>query len=624
MILAGFLAKTALKVAATKLVFNAFSRSGSQTSPDINQYDSLDKEFKLAPLTELASHPIPPKDQFLQSMGLGRFKVTDEASRSLYDSVSSDLKQAVEANYQTYESLNSKIDSLYDNIKSLNSNLDAVSDKVSTYGKISTEAAVGSSQPGLLKKLGDMLSESAQTILGGIGNLSQTISDAVTSAIESLFKKKDKDSVNPNYSGDDPGMQKVIEAQEKEATEASEALNEAKEKLDSTVNSDERITLETFKEPIGLAKLHGEIDDSMSPTEAFKIAMDKYGSAQARELYDSLSDEEKADWYKKVEASRGADFSDDPVNRAYSEYKDAESKAKDTEETVASSRSKGRIETFEKYFPEIKEYAQLESEYPYPDYKNPKSVEAYQRRLQIQKDIEDKVSDEMLEDMGIDRKGGGKKIISTYKSDRTAVYGFDPYTSKYLGSKAVENNIKNLDYVQDKLVKGDYKLLKDGKEVDLSKVNFLDILSGHDALGKPKFDSSYSIIDSKSGDVLTKGSDASYSEVQNNFDNLVKLDELELKPEVGEYDKNHLDLYTPIPNEGSVSSPTVTNGGMNSDSEISRGLTKEQEDKLQELISSGVGLALAQAMVAIENNKPESMPSIAMTASPANIDVDGE
>lgn len=612
MVLAGFLAKTALKVAATKLVSNAFSRSGSQTSPDINQYDSLDNKFKLAPLTVLTETPIPPKDQFLQSMGLGRFKVTDEASRSLYDSVSSDLKQAVEANYQTYESLNSKIDSLYDNIKSLNSNLDAVSDKVSTYGKLSTEAAVGSSQPGLLKKLGDMLSESAQTILGGI-----------LSAIRDLFHKDDTGTVDPGYSGDDPGMQKVIEGQEKEAKEASEALDEAKEKLDSTVNSDERVTLDTFKEPIGLAKLHGEIDDSMSPTEAFKIAMDKYGSAQARELYDSLSDDEKADWYKKVEASRGADFSDDPVNKAYSEYKDAKSKAKEAEETVASSRSKGRIETFEKYFPEIKEYAQLESEYPYPDYKNPKSVEAYQRRLQIQKDIEDKVSDEMLKDMGIDRKGSGKKILSTYKSDRTAVYGSDPYTSKYIGSKAVENNIKNLDYVQDKLVKGDYKLLKDGKEVDLSKVNFLDILSGHDALGRPKFDSSYSIVDSKSGDVLTKGSDSSYSEVRSNFDNLVKLDELELKPEVGEYDKNHLDLYTPTPDEGSVSSPTVTNGGMNSDSEISMGLTKEQEDKLQELISSGVGLALAQAMVAIENNKPENMPSIAMTASPANIDVDG-
>lgn len=608
MILAGFLAKTALKVAATKLVSNAFSRSGSQTSPDINQYDSLDNKFKLAPLTVLTERPIPPKDQFLQSMGLGRFKVTDEASRSLYDSVSSDLKQVVEANYQTYESLNSKMDSLYDNIKSLNSNIDTVSDKVSTYGKLSTEAAVGSSQPGLLKKIGDLLKDSAQTIIGGIG---------------SLFEKKNKDDIDPTYSGDDPGMQKVIEGQEKEAKEASEALDEAKEKLDNAVNSEERITLDTFKEPIGLAKLHGEIDDSMSPTEAFKIAMDKYGSAQARELYDSLSEEEKADWYKKVETSRGADFSDDPVNKAYSEYKDAKFKAKDTEETVASSRSKGRIETFEKYFPEIKEYAQLESEYPYPDYKNPKSVEAYQRRLQIQKDIEDKVSDEMLEDMGIDRKGSGKKIISTYKSDRTKVYGSDPYTSKYLGSKAVENNIKNLDYVQDKIVKGDYKLLKDGKEVDLSKVNFLDILSGHDSLGRPKFDSSYSIVDSKSGDVLTKGSDSSYSEVRSNFDNLVKLDELELKPEVGEYDKNHLDLYTPTPDEGSVSSPTVTNGGMNSDSEISRGLTKEQEDKLQELISSGVGLALAQAMVAIENNKPENMPSIAMTASPANIDVDG-
>lgn len=606
MVLAGFLAKTALKVAATKLVSNAFSRSGSQISPDINQYDSLDSKFKLAPLTVLTEKPIPPKDQFLQSMGLGRFKVTDEASRSLYDSVSSDLKQVVEANYQTYESLNLKIDSLYDNIKSLNSNLDAVSDKVSTYGKMSTEAAVGSSKPGLLKKIGDLLNDSAQTVIGGI-----------FSAIMGTG------TVDPGYSGDDPDMQKVIEGQEKEAKEASEALDEAKEKLDSTVNSDERITLETFKEPIGLAKLHGEIDDSMSPTEAFKVAMDKYGSSQAREMYNSLSDEEKADWYKKVEDSREASFSDDPVNKAYSEYKDAKSKAKDTEETVASSRSKGRIETFEKYFPEVKEYAQLESEYPYPDYKNPKSVEAYQRRLQIQKDIEDKVSDEMLEDMGIDRKGSGKKILSTYKSDRTAVYGSDPYTSKYLGSEAVENNIKNLDYVQDKIVKGDYKLLKDGKEVDLSKVNFLDILSGHDALGRPKFDSSYSIVDSKSGDVLTKGSDSSYSEVRSNFDNLVKLDELELKPEVGEYDKNHLDLYTPIPNEGSASSPSVTNGDAGSDSEISRGLTKEQEDKLQELISSGVGLALAQAMIAIENNKPENMPSIAITASPANIDVDG-
>lgn len=605
MVLAGFLAKTALKVAATKLVSNAFSRSGSQISPDINQYDSLDNKFKFAPLTVLTEKPIPPKDQFLQSMGLGRFKVTDEASRSLYDSVSSDLKQAVEANYQTYESLNAKIDSLYDNIKSLNSNLDAVSDKVSTYGKMSTEAAVGSSKPGLLKKIGDLLNDSAQTILGGI---------------LSLF---DKDDVDPNYSGDDPGMQKVIEGQEKEAKEASEALDKAKEKLDSTVNSDERITLDTFMEPIGLAKLHGEIDDSMSPTEAFKVAMDKYGSAQAREVYDSLSDDEKADWYKKVEASRGAEVSDDPVNKAYSEYKDAESKAKETEETVASSRSKGRIETFEKYFPEIKEYAQLESEYPSPDYKNPKSVEAYQRRLQIQKDIEDKVSDEMLKDMGIDRKGSGKKIISTYKSDRTTVYGSDLYTSKYLGSKAVEDNIKNLDYVQDKIVKGDYKLLKDGKEVDLSKVNFLDILSGHDALGRPKFDSSYSIVDSKSGDVLTKGSDSSYSEVRSNFDNLVKLDELKLKPEVGEYDKNHLDLYTPTPNEGSVSSPSATGDVGESDSEISRGLTKEQECKLQELISSGVGLALAQAMIAIENNKPENMPSIAMTASPVNIDVDG-
>lgn len=606
MVLAGFLAKTALKVAATKLISNAFSRSGSQTSPDINQYDSLDNKFKLAPLTELASNPIPPKDQFLQSMGLGRFKVTDEASRSLYDSVSSDLKQVVEANYQTYESLNSKIDSLYDNIKSLNSNIDTVSDKVSTYGKLSTEAAVGSSKPGLLKKIGDLLKDSARTIIGGI---------------ESLFENKD--DVDPTYSGDDPGMQKVIEGQEKEAKEASEALDEAKGKLDNAVNIEERITIDTFKEPIGLARLHGEIDDSMSPTEAFKIAMDKYGSSQARELYDSLSEDEKADWYKKVETSRGADFSDDPVNKAYAEYKDAKSKAKETEETVASSRSKGRIETFEKYFPEIKEYVQLESEYPYPDYRNPKFVEAYQRRLQIQKDIEDKVSDEMLENMGIDRKGSGKKIISTYKSDRTVVYGYDPYTSKYLGSKAVENNIKNLDYVQDKIVKGDYKLLKDGREVDLSKVNFLDILSGHDSLGRPKFDSSYSIVDSKSGDVLTKGSDSSYSEVRSNFDNLVKLDELESKPEVGEYDKNHLDLYTLTPDEGSVSSPTVTNGGADLDSEISRGLTKEQEDKLQELISSGVELALAQAMIAIENNKPENMPSIAMTASPANIDVDG-